>query len=1324
MILLLFVVYIAFLFPKVQNFVRHRVETLLSDFLNGEVTIGAAQINIFSGVQAQDLLLIDPLNKENFISVKNVYLTYQIFSLLKKTFLIKSIEGDEIFARISLSSLKIQSLPFLPLRKQQQPDTSGSGWKIRFDEIELDNFNVAFDDSSQNLFAQINDCSANMRIIQNASLSGNISVPRGNLKQKYWNGSFDNIQTDFLIDKYGIKFDSLLFSGSTTSLFASGTIPFSYSKKINVVTVFSSTLLPINTDSIMSSLGPHGFISGRSFFYGSILKPDWEIDFSIKKTALFKIPIRSISIDASVHNDSVLVGIDIDSSGVVGSMLFKAQMDSLFLGYKLERYRIDLHIKNFDSNSFQYLNKNLQKIPRGNLSLKSRMSGKNSWPPDIVNFTGTYFGKAFPQPILIHGQKAFSAFLANASWGSNSFITTGNINNPGSISGNITADINEPDFFSKHFFNETITGQASVNSAFKFTDNNLGLSATINGNSLKWNAITASSFLCKVSVLNNIISIDTIHTAMNGSFDSLVYRLTSRNTNGKLNIELYGSGLLKSPDLTLKIQGEKVSFDNTFFSDNLYGSINIKGFSAFSWNDITLLNNEHKIICSGTFFKDTELLLLSNLSFFHESGSKQHSSGYLTLDMSYRNDTINAGISAQKCSLDIVNSFFPNNEPFSGNLNAETELNGSLHNPDGFMEFDIKDITFRSISVKSIDGIIDLKDSLFTTNIAVLFHDSISLVFVNSKIPLSYQKKQALNDSSAIIPYVNIFSKNFNLAVLESFFPEIMITDGFVDLNAVLSNVNNSWNMNGEFSVHTDSIRHKLHNISANPVDLTGVLSGTLKSPQISFTLSTRNVHSDSEKIVSLYCRGIFKNDTVIIDTSNAIFDNDGFIQLSGFIPVQDLASFPVPQIKYSIRNVPLSFFNTLFPLIVIRSGTITGKGVFTNKGGKNSSYGKLFINNADFNFGQDSKYSGKINGEIRLNDDSLIIISLGGKLGDGDLTISGYSTFKLNKIPFVNFRILTKNSSISIPEFIEMNIDTLELSLKTVNNRFTFGGSAALGKTNFIRNIRINDIISKDIVQPDKPETSEPSLFELVDIEIELFFNENLFIDMNLGNLQLDGYAAISGPLFSPNLIGELRVIDGYIYYLDREFFVTNGIISNYDPQFNPSFDITGNTEVIAFSASDAQTQAYDITISVNGTLDKPTVDLESEPPLSKPDIIGVLTLGSTLGAIGSDLANRIGNLVGQEIIGLGTNKLERILNLQSINVSGNIFSAASGKGPEITLSRSFSKRLIFTYTTGFTNLLSPKISAVFRLFPNLFLTGTANDNGADIGLRFRTNK
>ncbi|MDO5575498.1 MAG: translocation/assembly module TamB domain-containing protein, partial [Fibrobacter sp.] len=539
-----------------------------------------------------------------------------------------------------------------------------------------------------------------------------------------------------------------------------------------------------------------------------------------------------------------------------------------------------------------------------------------------------------------------------------------------------------------------------------------------------------------------------------------------------------------------------------------------------------------------------------------------------------------------------------------------------------------------------------------------------------------------------------------------------------------LSNVNNSWNMDGEFIAHTDNIGHKLLEIKTNSADLSGTLSGTLKSPQTSFTLSVQNIHFNSEKILSFYGSGIFKNDTLTIDTSNAIFDNNGFIRLSGFIPVQKLTSFPIPLIRYSIRNVPLSIFNLFFPLLVIRSGTVTGNGVFTNKNGKNTSYGKLFINNADFNFGQNSNGSGKINGEIRLHNDSLIIESLGGKLGDGDLVMSGHSIFRLNKIPLVNFSIQTKNSYLSVPELIKMNIDTLALTLQTVNNRFSIEGSAALGETSFIRNIRINDIVSKDIVQPDKPETGKSSLTELVDIGIELFLNENLFIDMNLGNLQLDGYVAVSGQLSSPNLIGELRAVDGYIYYLDREFFVTNGIISNYDPQFNPSFDITGNTEVIAFSASEAQTQAYDITISVNGNLDKPTVELESEPPLSKPDIIGVLTLGSTLGAIGSDLANRIGNLVGQEIIGLGTNKLERILNLQSINVSGNIFNATSGKGAEITLSRSFSKRLIFTYTTGFANFLSPKISAVFRLFPYLFLTGATNSNGADIGLRFRTNK
>ena len=81
----------------------------------------------------------------------------------------------------------------------------------------------------------------------------------------------------------------------------------------------------------------------------------------------------------------------------------------------------------------------------------------------------------------------------------------------------------------------------------------------------------------------------------------------------------------------------------------------------------------------------------------------------------------------------------------------------------------------------------------------------------------------------------------------------------------------------------------------------------------------------------------------------------------------------------------------------------------------------------------------------------------------------------------------------------------------------------------------------------------------------------------MNLGNLQLEGLCEMSGPLIAVLLVTFKSLMSTYITLI--EFFITEGNINNFDPEFNPSFDITGTTDVIAYSAAASQTQSYSIT-------------------------------------------------------------------------------------------------------------------------------------------------
>jgi translocation and assembly module TamB len=231
----------------------------------------------------------------------------------------------------------------------------------------------------------------------------------------------------------------------------------------------------------------------------------------------------------------------------------------------------------------------------------------------------------------------------------------------------------------------------------------------------------------------------------------------------------------------------------------------------------------------------------------------------------------------------------------------------------------------------------------------------------------------------------------------------------------------------------------------------------------------------------------------------------------------------------------------------------------------------------------------------------------------------------------------------------------------------------------------------------------------------------------MNLGNMQLSGSLAVTGEVNNPGITGSINTVTGDVFYLDRKFAIQKGNITFQNPdELNPSIYIEAKTEVTTFTPRTTQSITYSINLIVTGNLEHPEVTFTSVPSLSEPNIISVLTLGTTIGSVGSDIASRIGSIVGNEIIGFGTRRLERLLDLESITVSGDIFNSQGDKdGSQLLVTKRLSDRLTLSYETAIGTLNKQSISILYRLFPFLYLIGqTDNAGNANLNLKFRLNR
>ena len=112
--------------------------------------------------------------------------------------------------------------------------------------------------------------------------------------------------------------------------------------------------------------------------------------------------------------------------------------------------------------------------------------------------------------------------------------------------------------------------------------------------------------------------------------------------------------------------------------------------------------------------------------------------------------------------------------------------------------------------------------------------------------------------------------------------------------------------------------------------------------------------------------------------------------------------------------------------------------------------------------------------------------------------------------------------------------------------------------------------------------------------------------LQMQTASLRLSGDADLHlrGTAGKPVILGRADIIEGEVQFNGTKYRLERGDITFINPvTTTPVLDLQASTRV----------RDYDITLNLNGQIDRPNVTYRSEPPLPTSDIIGLLAFGQT---------------------------------------------------------------------------------------------------------------
>ncbi len=374
--------------------------------------------------------------------------------------------------------------------------------------------------------------------------------------------------------------------------------------------------------------------------------------------------------------------------------------------------------------------------------------------------------------------------------------------------------------------------------------------------------------------------------------------------------------------------------------------------------------------------------------------------------------------------------------------------------------------------------------------------------------------------------------------------------------------------------------------------------------------------------------------------------------------------------------------------------------------------------------------------GQVRFDSHRIIIDSVTGDLNSGTVRLAGTVTLDQKQITEIDIHLFASRLRFSDPKMFLLQIDTSHIAYGRREGSYEISGDIHLGECRLTARFRPQTILpwARSV---ETVEWELPTVVEQAKLDIRIRESDRLWVDNNLARIRVHAELGVIGTPVRPNLSGMINIEEGYLLYLDRRFKVSQGSAYFSDPtRFNPDILLRAGTQVTSYQRLAAT--KYVITIQAEGSLDQLKVDVVADPPLDKPDVVALLTLGATRtqlagkdkegkeGGVKDILLDRATTLSSQRVSGYVSGRVGTFFGFDEFTVEGNLFQFDDSWGPELVASRRLSERVELTYTTTVGRLNDQGVRLGYRLTPRLSLQGQTDRYGRALldlkyGFRFR---
>lgn len=242
--------------------------------------------------------------------------------------------------------------------------------------------------------------------------------------------------------------------------------------------------------------------------------------------------------------------------------------------------------------------------------------------------------------------------------------------------------------------------------------------------------------------------------------------------------------------------------------------------------------------------------------------------------------------------------------------------------------------------------------------------------------------------------------------------------------------------------------------------------------------------------------------------------------------------------------------------------------------------------------------------------------------------------------------------------------------------------------------------------------------------LDLETVADGTIHVRNNLAVAEIGGEFKIVGDTSRVILLGAFDVTEGHVDFRGSRYELTRGSLEFQDPRRNnPRIDFQAETKKGNVS----------IIVSVSGTLEKYEVELSSDPPYSKNDVVSLLSLGVTSEGFaeggGEGPAAEAAAIALIPITGGVTEGIRTGIGLDKFAIEPSFSVRENAFEPRFIVGKTFGDRFSVSVSTTVGTTQRGSANVEYRVLENVYLEGNwesstleqEGDLGADVKFRYR---